>query len=100
MLFFFAFFFFLGGKKVILKIYFPKVNHLGPLLFTLELLPVLLATAGSSKDVRVLFVTSDGHFKGVFNPNGELNELKADQYGRMGTYLNTKLYNVSRKGRK
>ena len=71
------------------------MNHLGPLLLTLELLPVLLETASSSGDVRVVFVSSGAH-KQALPFNAEQLVVKEEaHYNRLRTYPNTKLYNVS-----
>ena len=58
---------------------------------TLELLPLLLETAFTSRDGRIVNVSSGLHNKGIFDPanmNGEVN------YGRLQFYNNSKLYNV------
>ncbi|XP_064396433.1 retinol dehydrogenase 12-like [Halichondria panicea] len=69
-----------------------QVNHLYPFLLTLELLPIVLETASTSGDGRILFVTSNAHnFGANFNPDNLNSEI---QYDRMKAYPNTKLYNV------
>lgn len=64
------------------------------MLLTLELLPVLLDTAASSGDVRIIFVTSLGH-KTAESFNTELLNKTEENYKRFKDYSNTKLYNVS-----
>lgn len=72
-----------------------QVNHLSPMLLTLELLPVLLDTAGSSGDGRIVFVSSVAHTMArSFDPS-RIN-LSEGQYGRLAAYNNSKLYNVRR----
>ena len=69
-----------------------QVNHLGPFLLTLELLPIILDTAHACGDARIVMVSSAGHTMGVFDPenmNGERN------YGSLKFYCHSKLYNVS-----
>ena len=69
-----------------------QVNHLSPFLLTLELLPIILDTAHSCGDARIVMLSSLGHKYGVFNPenmNGERN------FGSVGFYSHSKLYNVS-----
>ena len=68
-----------------------QVNHLGPVLLTLELLPIILDTARTCGDVRILFLASSGHAFGVFDPknmNGEHDFRVLDFQCR------SKLYNV------
>ncbi len=70
------------------------MNHLYPFLLTLELLPIVLETASTSGDGRILFISSGAHRGGfgvTFNPENLNSEI---QYDRMKTYPNTKLYNV------
>ena len=67
------------------------------MLLTLELLPILLDTAASSGDVRILFVSSALHFHADHFNSEELNKMK-EQYRRIKMYSNTKLYNVCIKG--
>lgn len=69
-----------------------QVNHLSHFLLTMELLPVILDTAGNTGDCRIVIVSSVAHEGGVFVPtnlNGE------QSYGRYEYYKNTKLFNVS-----
>lgn len=63
------------------------------MLLTLELLPILIETAASSEDGRIIFVSSilNGRARS-FNPN-TLNSTVAD-YDRLDEYSNSKLYNV------
>jgi NAD(P)-dependent dehydrogenase (short-subunit alcohol dehydrogenase family) len=68
-----------------------QVNHLGHFLLTLELVPLLLATAGRTEDCRVVFVASRRHAQGVF----DLSNVNGDtSYSRYAFYNNSKLYNV------
>ena len=63
------------------------------MLFTLELLPILLDTAASSGDVRIVFVSSAAHvYADPFNAD-QLNKTE-EQAGRLKMYSNSKLYNV------
>ena len=72
-----------------------QVNHLAPLLLTLELLPLLTQTADSSGDGRVVFVTSKTSFWAPpFNIDKVVVKEEAE-YERLATYFSTKLYNVS-----
>ena len=72
---------------------FIQVNHLCPLLLTLELLPLLLHTAAASGDGRIIFVSSQGHFSAnPFNPDA-LSEVGTALFNK--GYCNSKLYNVS-----
>ncbi len=71
------------------------MNHLTPLLLTLELLPTLLETAAASGNVRVVFVSSNAHRQAApFNAENLVVKEEAN-YDRLKTYPNTKLYNVS-----
>ncbi len=71
------------------------MNHLYPFLVTLELLPIVLETASTSGDGRILFVSSSGHMSSVTGPvNFETIDSDLD-YGRLKSYGRTKLYNVS-----
>ena len=72
-----------------------QVNHLSPLLLTLELLPILLDTASSTGDGRIIFLSSRAHSGRSWNPE-TMNPQSEAQYHRMKTYGNTKLYNVSK----
>lgn len=69
-----------------------QVNHLGHYLLTLELLPLLEATAQRTGDSRIIFVSSRRHVHGVFDPRNMNGELS---YSRYCFYNNSKLYNVS-----
>jgi NAD(P)-dependent dehydrogenase (short-subunit alcohol dehydrogenase family) len=75
------------------------VNHLGPLLFTISLLPLLERTARASdkNDVRIVHVNSTAHldapapyrFKDITDYNKTfLNDENGDEYAR---YAHTKL---------
>ncbi len=64
------------------------------MLLTLELLPLLLDTAASSGDGRILFISSYSHYMAAGFDLERLNREEQD-YSRMGGYNNTKLYNVS-----
>lgn len=69
-----------------------QVNHLGHFLLTLELLPLMLDSAHSSGDGRIVFVSSRLHANGQFTPenlNGQLS------YSRTAFYYHSKLYNVT-----
>ena len=68
-----------------------QVNHLSHFLLTLELLPIMLDTAETAKDVRIVFVSSRLHASGVFVP-GNMNAEQ--EYSRSKFYSNSKLYNV------
>ena len=69
-----------------------QVNYLGHFLLTLELLPIILDTATSTGDCRIVIVSSSGFFSGQFVPDN----MNAEQsYGRIASYNNSKLYNVS-----
>ena len=73
---------------------YTQVNHLCPFLLTLELLPIVLETASTSGDGRILFVSSSGHYKRYA---GEVNFNSIDSeemYRRTKAYGRTKLYNV------
>ncbi len=64
------------------------------MLLTLELLPLLLRTAASYGDARIIFVTSSLHFLArPFNPD-KLSVPDEREYRRMQVYSDTKLYNV------
>ena len=68
-----------------------QVNHLGHMLLTLELLPIIRDTARSTGDGRIVFVSSKGHESGVFNPD---NLEGQHSYGGLKFYCHSKLYNV------
>ena len=68
-----------------------QVNHLGHFLLTLELLPIMLDTAASTGDCRIVAVSSWGHFRGQFVPNNMNGE---QSYDRLPFYCHSKLYNV------
>ena len=68
-----------------------QVNHLSHFLLTLELLPLMIETAVTTKDCRIIFVSSRLHTRGSFTP-GNMNA--EEEYSRMRFYGNSKLYNV------
>ena len=68
-----------------------QVNHLSHFLLTLELLPIILDTAGSCNDCRIVLVSSAAHKGGVIDPQNMNGEVS---YGRLQFYSNSKLYNV------
>ena len=71
-----------------------QVNHLCPFFITLELLPIVLETASTSGDCRILFVSSSAHYK---RSAGEVdfNSIDSEEmYTRTKAYGRTKLYNV------
>ena len=68
-----------------------QVNHLSHFLLTLELLPIILDTAESCNDCRIVLVSSIAHRTGVFDPQNMNGEVS---YGRIQFYWNSKLYNV------
>ena len=72
-----------------------QVNHLSPLLLTLELLPTLVETASSGSgggDCRVVWVASMAHERGIWDPRNMNGEIS---YSPTTFYQNSKLYNVS-----
>ena len=69
-----------------------QVNHLNPLFLTLELLPILLETASTSGDGRIVFVSSSGHYSSRWDPL-RINPDQ-DSYNRLGAYADSKLFNV------
>ena len=69
-----------------------QVNHLSPMLLTLELLPIMVDTASHCGDTRIVFVSSLRHNDGVMDPDNMNGERS---YSRVGFYSNFKLYNVS-----
>ena len=70
------------------------MNHLSHLLLTLELLPIMLDTASSTGDGRIVIVSSDGHKWGQLNPDNLEGQLS---YSGFKFYCNSKLYNVTAK---
>ena len=73
-----------------------QVNHLSHFLLTLDLLPLMLDSAVSSGDGRIVFVSSRLHASGQFNPDN----INAQQsYSRTAFYSNSKLYNVTKEQR-
>lgn len=71
-----------------------QVNHLGHFLLTLELLPLMIDSALSLGDGRIVFVSDADHCKGEFNP-GNMNAEQS--YARQKFYWHSKLYNVCAK---
>ena len=69
-----------------------QINHLSHFLLTLELLPILLDTAESCNDCRIVVVSSRLHSSAEFTP-GNMNAEQV--YSRTKFYSNSKLYNVS-----
>ena len=69
-----------------------QVNHLSHFLLTLELLPIMLDTATSTGDCRIVIVSSKACYSGLFVPDNMNGE---QSYGRMAFYSHSKLYNVS-----
>jgi hypothetical protein len=77
---------------------YPKVNVVSHVLLTLELLPVMLTTAASAGDCRILFVSSRASFNAwTFNAD-RIVVTEEPNYDRLRTYSTTKLYNVSNGG--
>ena len=70
-----------------------QVNHLSPLLITLELLPIILDSASSSGDARIVLVSSRAHEQGVWNPP-QFNPATEEQFSRLRGYPHTKMQNV------
>lgn len=70
-----------------------QVNHLSPLLLTLELLPVVLETASGSGNGRIVFMSSKAHEYATWNPE-TMNASDEQHYDRIKVYGVTKLYNV------
>ena len=68
-----------------------QVNYLGHFLLTLELLPVVVETARSQGDVRIVNVSSAAHGWGTLDPNNMNGEVS---YSRTAFYGNSKLYNI------
>ena len=63
-------------------------------LLTLELLPVMLDTASSTGDGRIVFMSSKAHEYASWDPEN-MNAEDEQQYDRIRIYGVTKLYNVS-----
>ena len=68
-----------------------QVNYLSHFLLTLELLPIMLDTATSTGDCRIVIVSSVGLFNGQFVPDNMNGE---QSYGRFAFYCHSKLYKV------
>ena len=75
-------------------LYLFQVNHLGPTLLTLELLPLLLDTAAASGDGRILFLSSSGHALAPPFDVDKLDKSEAESK-RFKDYNTSKLCNVS-----
>ena len=65
------------------------------MLLTLELLPVLVSTAQSCGDGRIAFVSSKTNSVAESVEADKLLVTREEDYNRLRTYPNTKLYNVS-----
>lgn len=70
-----------------------QVNHLSPLLLTLELLPIILESASASGDGRIVFMSSSAHSMVGWEPD-KMNPQTEQQYDRMRVYGYSKLFNV------
>ena len=68
-----------------------QVNHLSHLLLTLELLPIIVKTASTTGDGRIVFVSSDAHRQGTLNVDNLDGQVS---YWRFKMYGNSKLFNV------
>ena len=68
-----------------------QVNHLGHMLLTLELLPIIRDTARSTGDGRIVFVSSLAQSWGKFEPD---NLDGQQSYSATKLYNNSKLFNV------
>ena len=68
------------------------------MLLTLELLPLLLSTAASSGDGRIIFVSSRACFQAPPFDAGKIVVTAEADYDRMKTYSTTKLYDVRERG--
>ena len=61
---------------------------------TLELLPIMLDTASSTGDGRIVFMSSEAHKYARWDPD-KMNAEEEQYYDRIKVYGVTKLYNVS-----
>ena len=68
-----------------------QVNHLGPMLLTLELLPVLVSTEQSCGDGRITFISSVANTSAESVEADKLLVTREEDYNRLKTYPNTKL---------
>ncbi|KAL5459920.1 hypothetical protein EMCRGX_G033312 [Ephydatia muelleri] len=68
-----------------------QVNYLGHFLLILELLPVVMETARSHGDVRIVNVSSLAYSLGTLVPSNMNGEVS---YSRVSFYRNSKLYNI------
>ena len=66
---------------------------MSPLLITLELLPIILDSASSCGDARVVLVSSRAHEQGLWNP-AQFNPETEEQFSRLRSYPHTKMQNV------
>ena len=83
-------------KVVIFGGSFPiQINHLSPVLLTLELLPSVLEAAAASGDSRIVFVSSEAH-RFVKWESENLSPVSEEGYARFKMYGWTKMYNVRR----
>lgn len=74
---------------------FSQVNYLGPMLLSLELLPILQDTGTQSKDARIIFLSSSAnHDAQPFNID-TIKPKEEEGYKGLAQYSNTKLYSVS-----
>ena len=71
---------------------------MSPLLITLELLPIILDSASSCGDARIVLVSSGAHVQGVWNP-AQFNPETEEQFSRLRGYPHTKMQNVRKFGR-
>jgi len=72
-----------------------QINYLGPMLLTLELLPVLVSTAETCGDGRIALVSSKANTSADSVEVDRLIESGEESHSRFRTYCNSKLYNVS-----
>ena len=66
---------------------------MSPLLITLELLPIILDSASSCGNARIVLVSSRAHEQGVWNP-AQFNPETEEQFSRLRGYPHTKMQNV------
>ena len=67
------------------------MNHLSHFLLILELLPIMLDTASTTGDGRIVIVSSSAHENRIFDPEN----LEGDRsYADLEFYGRSKLYNV------
>ena len=70
-----------------------QVNYLSHVLLTLELLPLLLETAATTSDGRIIFLSSAAHTYSSWNP-ANITSVTEEQYSRTKFYCHSKLYTV------